>query len=238
MTTTQTQRGTMNHPTTFSHPAACTGQAGITTRVRQGRSYPYDPITKLLFNPETSKWVQNPLPRRRIVTSHKKAYYHPLIDPLLERISSNTAELESIRYVLKGIAIKSNLRIKRGLDEPYDLPDDASPPVWIHSQFYYRLLGANYLRVLHSLENAGILTSWVHKTPNRRYPLYWFTDDRFLSGYSLEPITCQSVEEKIEGYHLWSTRHLAESDNKVATQAIDNFWKITLDEEQFKAITE
>ena len=210
--------------------------SGYQTRIRQNRTYTYDPARKLFLNPETDKWVQNPVTRRKFIVSRKHVYSHPEVNRILETITRNTNELECIKYVLKRLAMKSHLKIRKNEHSIWD--DLETPSVWMHHKFFMRMLGYNYTEIMIKLERAGILFEKTVKTLKGNFPIYRFAEPTFLSDYTLEPVTCSAVDQKIENYVSWSFRYFTELEDRAARHIVDNYWTIKMDHDELMKIWE
>ena len=197
-------------------------------RTRQGHEYVYDPQTNLFFNDQTGKWVSNPARSRATVQSDKAYYSHPDVDPVVDRIARHESDAQSVKYVLKVILVRQQLR--RRLSKRNRAANAVEEPfVWCHSEFFQCLLGDNrYLGMLNELASSGVLATHVHTNPRGRFPVYRLAETEFLSGYALPKVTIKRVEQKIESYLKWSQKSFSSLDQRVIDHVVDNFRQIDL----------
>lgn len=206
----------------------------VITKTRQGREYQYDPTTGLFLNPETKKWVKNPLPsKRKKVSSGKHRYYgfaHDAIDTTISKIARTRVEEESIRYVLKRIAVSECTKIRYNANDPRQ---EENPFVWLPHELYMGLLSWSYSKCMSKLVKEGILVENIVRNPKGFFPTYRFSERRFIQEFRRVPIANDSVEGKIRKFNEWKQRHTNEIDRRVMAHIADNFPRIDLTFEQF-----
>jgi hypothetical protein len=195
------------------------------------------------WNPETEKWVINkPASVKTGIISRKRVYSHPEVDPILKDLFPKPQLRQSIQYALKHIALRECNFISRKIKSSYlerrsqQLPD-SDPWIWIHSEFFRRILGNNYKSVMMKLVNCGLLElDYKIRYQKRPMPLYRFKDKTLLSGYNLKPIEFNPLEKKIDGYLAWSKRYYRPLDVRVIKMVCNEFDEIRLSLEQVREI--
>ena len=203
-------------------------------RRRQGREYKYDPVRKLYLNPESDKWVQNPVIRRKEVKSTKTIYFHPAVDAVLRAITQNTNKIESMQYVLKVIHAGHAREVLKVMSKGKLFnADDVF--VWCPHELYLRLLGVDYLKDMGKLVENGILAERIVHNSEGTFRTYRLAIN-YMSGHTYQHVSCKTVDEKISNYcHFMANQH-GPMVTKIGLHLATHFPTIDLNEKQFTAI--
>lgn len=202
-------------------------------RKRGGQDYKYDPVTKLLFNPSTKKWVQNPSDRKKIIISSKTYLSQPDINNALLTICKNDYEAQAVKVSLKELARKhcQGMLIKLNRHDYYQ--DDQQEYAWCHHDLYRSIIGdGKYKPIFEQLVKTRILDSEIIIKGMVRYSLYRFTDDKHLTGCRLEHVTYSRLDAKIENYFR-RKRNAIPADHDIKSHIAYHFPIIDLNYDQF-----